>query len=127
MDWTQVIVAIIGTGILTTVVNAIISRKERASKNTGLELQNLKGLIDLLTDKISELESKQKSDREESHKYIGALREEILDLRRQRDADAKAMLQAYRCKYPEDIKDCPVIKAQAENTCSGCASKSKND
>lgn len=123
MDWTQVIVAIIGTGILTTVVNAIISRKERASKTTGLELQNLKGLIDMLTEKISELETKQKSDREESHKYIGVLREEILDLRRQRDADAKAMLQAYRCKYPEDIKDCPVIKAQAENTCSGCPGK----
>lgn len=121
MDWTQVIVAILGTGILTTVVNAIISRKERASKNTSIDLQNLKGLIDLLTGKISELEGKMKSDRDETHTYITELRTEILTLRQQRDADTKAMLQAYRCKYPEDIKDCPVIKAQAENTCSGCS------
>lgn len=123
MNWTQVIVAIIGTGILTTIVNAIISRKERASKNTSIDLQNLRGLIDLLTGKISELEGKMKSDREETHSYITELRTEILTLRQQRDADTKAMLQAYRCKYPEDIKDCPVIKAQAENACSGCSTK----
>ena len=123
MNWTQVIVAIIGTGILTTIVNAIISRKERASKNTSLDLQNLKGLIDLLTEKIAELEGKMKSDREETHSYITGLRTEVLTLRQQRDADTKAMLQAYRCKYPDDIKDCPVIKAQAENTCSGCSGK----
>lgn len=120
MDWTKIIIAIVGTGILTTIVNAIITRRERTSKNDGIDIKNLKELIDILTGRVKEMETQIKDDREETHKYIVNLREEILSLRKQREIDTKAILQAYRCQYPKDIKDCPVIKAQAENACSVC-------
>ena len=35
----------------------------------------------------------------------------------------RTVTQAYRCKYPENIQDCPVVKSYEEkHICEGCAS-----
>lgn len=121
MDWTTILVAIIGSGVLSTILGAIINKRERKSKNDGIDISNLQSIVQTLASRVDAVEKKADEDREKAHGYITELREEIVSLRKQVNTLERVTTQAYRCKYPDNIQDCPVVKAYEAKHCDACA------
>lgn len=127
MDLTEIILCLFGAGgIISTIITLIASKRERKAKAEGVEVNNLVTVVNTLTDRINNIEKKADEDREEAHKYVNELRGEIVGLRSQVNTLERVTLQAYRCKYPENIMSCPVVKAYEEKHCTSCQNKENN-
>ena len=128
MNLTEIILCLFGAGgLVSTIITLIANRKERKAKAESVEVNNLVTVVNTLTDRINNIEKKADEDREEAHKYITDLRGEIVGLRSQVNTLERVTLQAYRCKYPDNIMHCPVVKAYEEKHCTSCHNKENND
>ena len=127
MNLTDIILCLFGTGgLISTIITLIASKRERQAKAEGVEVNNLVTVVNTLTDRINNIEKKADEDREEAHKYVNELRGEIVGLRSQVNTLERVTLQAYRCKYPENIMSRPVVKAYEEKHCTSCQNKEYN-
>ena len=121
MNLTEIILCLFGAGgLASTIITLIANKKERKAKAEGVEVNNLVTVVNTLTDRINNIEKKADEDREEAHKYVNELRGEIVCLRSQVNTLERVTLQAYRCKYPDNIMNCPVVKAYEEKHCTSC-------
>ena len=128
MDLTEIILCLFGTGgLISTIITLIANKRERKAKAEGVEVNNLVTVVNTLTDRINNIEKRADEDREEAHKYVNELRGEIVGLRSQVNTLERVTLQAYRCKYPENIMSCPVVKAYEEKHCTSCQNKVNDD
>ena len=124
MNLTEIILCFFGAGgLVSTIITLIANKKERKAKAEGVEVNNLVTVVNTLTDRINNIEKKADEDREEAHKYVNELRGEIVCLRSQVNTLERVTLQAYRCKYPDNIMNCPVVKAYEEKHCTSCHDK----
>ena len=121
MNLTEIILCLFGAGgLASTIITLIASKRERKAKADSVEVNNLVTVVNTLTDRINNIEAKADEDRAEAHKYITDLRGEIVGLRSQVNTLERVTLQAYRCKYPDNIMNCPVVKAYEEKHCTSC-------
>lgn len=121
MNLTEIILCLFGAGgLASTIITLIANKRERKAKADSVEVNNLVTVVNTLTDRINNIEQKADEDREEAHKYITELRSEIVGLRSQVNTLERVTLQAYRCKYPDNIMNCPVVKAYEEKHCDSC-------
>ena len=121
MNLTEIILCLFGAGgLVSTIITLIANKRERKAKAESVEVNNLVTVVNTLTDRINNIEKKADEDREEAHKYITDLRSEIVGLRSQVNTLERVTLQAYRCKYPDNIMNCPVVKAYEEKHCTSC-------
>ena len=124
MNLTEIILCLFGAGgLASTIITLIANKRERKAKADGVEVNNLVTVVNTLTDRINNIEKKADEDREEAHKYVNELRGEIVCLRSQVNTLERVTLQAYRCKYPDNIMNCPVVKAYEEKNCTSCHNK----
>lgn len=124
MNWTEIILCLFGAGgLISTIITLIANKKERKAKAESVEVNNLVTIVNTLTERINNIETKSDEDREQAHKYITTLRGEVVALRSQVNTLERVTLQAYRCQYPENIMNCPVVKAYEEKHCNSCHSK----
>ena len=128
MNLTEIILCFFGAGgLASTIITLIANKRERKAKADSVEVNNLVTVVNTLTDRITNIEKKADEDREEAHKYITELRSEIVGLRSQVNTLERVTLQAYRCKYPDNIMNCPVVKAYEEKHCTSCHNKENNE
>ena len=128
MNLTEIILCFFGAGgLVSTIITLIANKREREVKADSVEVNNLVTVVNTLTDRINNIEKKADEDREEAHKYITDLRGEIVGLRSQVNTLERVTLQAYRCKYPDNIMNCPVVKAYEEKHCTSCKNKVNED
>ena len=128
MNLTEIILCLFGAGgLASTIITLIANKRERKAKADGVEVNNLVTVVNTLTDRINNIEKKADEDREEAHKYVTELRGEIVCLRSQVNTLERVTLQAYRCKYPDNIMNCPVVKAYEEKHCISCHNEENND
>ena len=128
MNLTEIILCLFGAGgLASTIITLIANKKERKAKAEGVEVNNLVTVVNTLTDRINNIEKKADEDREEAHKYVNELRGEIVCLRSQVNTLERVTLQAYRCKYPDNIMNCPVVKAYEEKHCTSCHNEENDD
>ena len=128
MNLTEIILCLFGAGgLASTIITLIANKRERKAKAEGVEVNNLVTVVNTLTDRINNIEKKADEDREEAHKYVTELRGEIVCLRSQVNTLERVTLQAYRCKYPDNIMNCPVVKAYEEKHCTSCHNEENND
>lgn len=120
MDWIAILGCVLGSTAFTTIINAIINRRERNAKTDGIDIANLTAMINTLSERMAKIEDKAEADRKEAHNYVKELRDEIIGLRGKVNTLERSVTQAYRCRYPENILDCPVVKAYEEHNCSSC-------
>ena len=121
MNLTEIILCLFVFCVLvSTIITLIANNREREVKADSVEVNNLVTVVNTLTDRINNIEKKADEDREEAHKYITELRSEIVGLRSQVNTLERVTLQAYRCKYPDNIMNCPVVKAYEEKHCTSC-------
>ena len=129
MDWIAILGCILGSTAFTTIINAIINRRERNSKTDGIDISNLSAMINTLSDRMTKIEEKADADRKEAHRYVKELRDEIIGLRGKVNTLERSVTQAYRCKLPKSVYDCPVVREYESKfvECSTCIHNEQKD
>lgn len=117
MNWTEILICLIGSSALTTLITVFANKKERNAKAESIEVENLTAMINTLADRMTKIEEKADADRAEAHRYVKELRDEILGLRGKVNGLERSVTQAYRCRLPKSISDCPVIQSYECLTC----------
>lgn len=126
MEWYNIIVLIVGAfGGISGIVALYKAKPER----DGIEVSNFNAMLTSLMNRCDKLENQITEDRAQSHKYVMELRngmqkqeDEITELRGSVQKLERTVTQAYRCRYPDDIRDCPVIKEYERAHCEDCGS-----
>lgn len=134
MVWYEIVALLVGA--LGGTAGLIGLYKAKAEK-TGIDINNMQEMLEeahkMFNAACEEKEQIQKdfSDyKAENMKYIGEFKarfakvEERLDKAEGTIFDLTgAVYQGYRCKFPEKIEDCPVIKEYEKKHCKKCATK----
>lgn len=134
MEWYNVVLLLLGgVGGIGGIGGFIALYKAKAEK-TGIDIGNMQKMLDearkMFNDACDEKEQVQKefSDyKAENMKYIGEFKERFNKVEKRLDKAEYTILdltgavyQGYRCKYPENVEDCPVIKEYEKKYCNKC-------
>jgi hypothetical protein len=114
------IVALIKVGI--DIFNA------RSNRNS-VDLSNMEKMLHDAMDRYDKLEERFDKFQKDAHEYVGTLRTHIgtLDAKVQSQDNKinnfeKAVNAAWRCKYPQNIQECPVIaEYERRHLCEECS------
>lgn len=134
MVWYEIVALLVGA--LGGTAGLIGLYKAKAEK-TGIDIGNMQEMLNeahkMFDSACEEKEAIQKefSDyKAENMKYIGEFKmrfakvEERLDKAEESVLNLKgAIYQGYRCKYPKNIEECPVIKEYEKEHCKKCATQ----
>ena len=118
MEWYNVIVVILGA---LGGIGGVISLYHAKSNKDTIDISNFHSLIE-------EERSERKNLIEEYHSYknivdkkVSSVKEEFESLKQENQRMLKSIYQAYRCKLPEKLHECPVIKTFEEGCeCDDC-------
>ena len=130
MDWIAILGCILGSTAFTTIINAIINKRERNAKTDGIDITNLTTMVNALADRLTKIEEKADADRAEAHRYVKELRDEIIGLRGKVNGLERSVTQAYRCKFPNTMSECPVVREYESKhfyECSTCLHAEQKD
>lgn len=134
MVWYEIVALLVGA--LGGTAGLIGLYKAKAEK-TGIDISNMQEMLNeahkMFNSACEEKEAIQKefSDyKAENMKYIGEFKERFAKVEKRLDKAEDtifdltgAVYQGYRCKFPENIEDCPVIKEYEKKHCNKCATK----
>lgn len=129
MNWTEILICLIGSSALTTLITVFANKKERNAKAESIEVTNLTAMINTLADRMTKIEEKADADRKEAHRYVKELRDEIIGLRGKVNTLERSVTQAYRCKLPKTMADCPVVREYESKyvECLACLHNEQKD
>lgn len=110
--------AIGGTG-------GIISIYHAKSKKDAIDIQNFHELIEEERKERALLSEEYRQYKNEVNAKVEQVKKDFEELRSENQRMLRAIYQAYRCRFPEDIDDCPVISMFNHNgsTCKTCRSQ----
>lgn len=108
MNWYEIAGLLLGGGGVASVFLALYNAK---SNKTTVDISNLRALIDEERKERHALAKELADYKVEARGEIGNLRGKVMQM-------TEAIYMAYRCRFPETMTDCPVIKAY--ETCSEC-------
>lgn len=131
MEWYNVLVIILG-GIGG--IGGLISLYHAKSNKTKIDIGNMKQMLDeahkMYDEMREEKNTKQKEFNDykaENMKYIAEFKARFIKLEKRLDSTENmvfhlkgAIFQGYRCKFPPNSEDCPVIKEYEKAVCEGC-------
>lgn len=121
MEWYDILIGIIG---VLGGVGGIVSIYHAKSNKDTIDIQNMQKMLDAAKElhdevmKDKDAIKKEFSDYKDSTKiYVADFKDRFIKLEKRLDIAEddilllkKNILNAYRCPYPPNIKDCPVIK-----------------
>lgn len=140
MNWLEILGAIGGSAGVVALVKVGIDVFNAKSNRTKVDIGNMQEMLneahrmyEEMTEKYNSLEKRIDEDRDKSRIYIDQLRDRILKVedKSQKQEERinnmeKVINVAWRCKYPENVSDCPVIKEyETRHLCMNCANKEK--
>ena len=115
------IVALIKVGI--DVFNAKSNKTKVDVGNMQEMLEEAHKMYDMATERHNQLVKKFDEYKDDVDKREEKYDAKIDKLVKKFNKLERTVTQAYRCKYPENIQDCPVVKSYEEkHICEGCAS-----
>lgn len=135
MTWLEVLGTIGGSAGIVALIKVGIDVFFAKSNKTSVDIKNMQEMLNeshkLFNEVVSKyktLEEKIERDRQASHTYIESLRKRIEEaessyraLDNRVNKLEKVVNVAWRCKFPTDIGDCPVIqKYEKLHLCEGC-------
>lgn len=139
MNWLNIIGAIGGGAGIVALVKAGIDIFNAKSNRTSVDIKNMQEMLDeahgmynAMSEKYNALEKRVDEDRDKTHAYIESLRGQIIKAEARIDEQdvrinhmEKVINIAWRCKYPENVSDCPVIQEyEKRHLCEECNHKS---
>lgn len=125
MSWHEIVINILVSlgglaGIGAFIKVFLFAKQERKSK----EIENKSSEVDNLLKLVHELREEMRQDKAETHKYVGEFKARQMSLERKFENYKRATMEAYRCRFPEKIEECPVVHALNEmNMCDECKKK----
>lgn len=121
-QWVDLLVLILGAIGGT---GGIISIYHAKSKKDTIDIQNFHALLEEERKERNILADEHKAYKEEVDKKVAQVKKDFEDLRSENQRMLRAIYQAYRCRFPEDIDDCPVISMFNHDgtTCRTCRNK----
>lgn len=129
MDWGSIILALIGSGVVSTIVTAIFDsirqkreqkakEREQESKTDTIDIDNFHKLIEEEREERKLMREEHEEYKKSVNKRISEVKAEFDEMRQENNDMMSAILQGYRCQLPETPDDCPVIKRFKE--CKNC-------
>lgn len=133
MEWYNILTIVIGA---FGGVSGLISLYNAKSNKTTIDIGNMEKMLhdaeemyNVMKQGRAEEQEEFRAYKKENMKYIAEfkLRFEKLEDRLDKAEDAvfhlkSAIYQGYRCKFPQHIEDCPVIKEYEKKHCEDCIS-----
>lgn len=135
MEWYNILAIVLGAlGGVSGIVSAIISLYKAKPEKTTIDVGNMQTMLDeahkMYDDMKLEKESVNKefhAYKEENMKYVAEFKMRFERVEQRLDKTENEVLrlrsaiyQGYRCKYPENVEDCPVIKEYEKKHCNDC-------
>lgn len=129
MVWYEIVVALLGAfgglaGVAAFIKSFWMLRPDRESKeisNDSAEIENLKQFIKIANDNYGRLSTEFKDYHKKVDDRITFFKEKFDRLEQEKEALDIATMQAYRCKFPPELMDCPVLKLLKEaQSCANC-------
>ena len=134
MDWKEILIAIGGTTGIVALGKLAIDFFFAKSNKTKVDLGNMEQMLKDSMERYDKLEKRFEDFMKSSHEYVVALRGRI-DVLEANDKKKELRLNAlekivnvaWRCKFPENISDCPVImEYEKRHLCEGCEHKEES-
>jgi hypothetical protein len=137
MEWYNVVLLLLGGVGGIGGIGGLIALYKAKSEKTGIDINNMQEMLaeahkmfDAACEEKEHIKQEFTDYKVENMKYIGEFKarfakvEERLDKAEESVLSLKgAIYQGYRCKYPDKIEDCPVIKEYENKHCKKCATK----
>ena len=115
MNWVDIITMIVGAfggiGGAVTLYNAKSNRQT-------IDISNLHSLIEEERIERQNLAEEYQAYKTEVHNKVEEMKKDFEEMRQENQKMLRAIYQAYRCRFPEETNDCPVIKMF--QNCAAC-------
>ena len=133
MNWLEIVGAVGGAAGIVALINAGLNIYKARGEKTKVDIANMEQMLHDSMERYDKLEAKFDKFQKEAHEYVESLRGEITNLKGVVNAlemrvnhFEKVVNSAWRCDYPDDIKDCPVIQEyERRHLCEVCDHKHK--
>ena len=131
MNWLEILGAIGGSAGVVALIKVGVDVYMARSGKTKVDVGNMKEMLDEAhkmydeaTERYNQLVLKFDDYKDDIEKKEEKLYAKIGDLVSKFNKLERTVTQAYRCKYPENIQDCPVVKSYEEkHFCENCGNK----
>lgn len=128
MNWIEILSTIGGSAGLVALIKVGIDLYNAKSSKTKVDIGNMQEMLeeahkmyDEATERYNNLVSRFDSYKEDIEKKEEKRDAKISELISKFNKLERTVTQAYRCKYPENIQDCPVVKSYEEkHLCEDC-------
>lgn len=128
MNWIEILSTIGGSAGLVALIKVGIDLYNAKSSKTKVDVGNMQEMLDEAhkmydeaTERYNNLVSRFDSYKEDIEKKEEKRDAKISELISKFNKLERTVTQAYRCKYPENIQDCPVVKSYEEkHLCEDC-------
>lgn len=129
MVWYEIVVALLGSvgglaGVAAFIKSFLTIKQDKEAKeisNEHAEIENLKQFITIANENYDRLSKQFDNYHQQVDKRITFFKEKFDQLEQEKEALDIATMQAYRCKFPPELMDCPVLKILKEaQQCANC-------
>lgn len=131
MEWYNVVVLLLG-GLGG--ISGLVGLYKAKSEKTGIDINNMKDMLDeahKMFNAICEEKERVQEDfdnyKKDNMKYIAEFKDRFANVEARLDKAEQevfglqsAVYQGYRCKFPANIEDCPVLKEYEKVQCKKC-------
>ena len=130
-NWLETLGAIGGTAGLVALVKVGVDLYMAKSGKTKVDVANMKEMLDEAHKMYDTINRRYNDSEKKFEEYKTSVEERetrrdktIEELVNKFNKLERTVTLAYRCKYPENIIDCPVVKSYEEkHLCEDCANK----
>lgn len=129
MVWYEIVVALLGSvgglaGVAAFIKSFLTIKQDKEAKeinNEHAEIENLKSFITIANENYDRLSKQFENYHQQVDQRITFFKEKFDQLEQEKEALDIATMQAYRCKFPPELMDCPVLKILKEaQQCANC-------
>lgn len=122
MAWYEIVGLLLGgVGGVTGIVSGFITMYNAKSNKDTIDISNFHSLIEEERTERKELTREYHEYKAIVEKKVNEVKKEFELLREENQRMLKSIYQGYRCKLPEKLSDCPVIKMFTESgSCEDC-------
>lgn len=127
MEWYNIILLILGgVGGVGGIAGGISIYHAKSNKQT-IDISNLSAIIEEERKERASLRKEYDDYKEGVDERIRMFKVEFDKMKKNNLQYLKAIYQAYRCEYPKNVCDCPVIKAiESSEICGSCENETKS-